>query len=244
MQLIPAIDLLDGRCVRLLHGDFNQVTEYGSSALDLAGAYADAGARWLHVVDLAASRDGENADSSSLFELLNHAPQQVQTGGGVRNRGDVEARLENGADRVVIGSLCATQPAQFSRWLEEIGAQRLVAALDVRIDEAGTPWPRIYGWTEGAERDLWSYLDEFSQAGLVHLLCTDISRDGALTGPNTGLYQEITQRYPGLELQASGGVSSLEDLRTLTTTGAAGAITGKALLDGLFSVREALEVLQ
>jgi len=243
MKLIPAIDLLDGACVRLLHGDFNQVTVYSDRALDLATTYAEAGAEWLHVVDLAASRDGEGADSSALFGLLGNAPQKVQTGGGVRGEGDIVERLENGADRVVIGSLCVTRPDRFKAWLRSFGPDRLVAALDIQRDRDGVPWPRIHGWTEGADRTLWSFLDEFSDAGLRHLLCTDISRDGALSGPNTVLYREIVMRYPGLRLQASGGVAGLEDLRDLAQAGAHAAITGKALLDGLFTVEEALEVL-
>jgi phosphoribosylformimino-5-aminoimidazole carboxamide ribotide isomerase len=244
MQLIPAIDLLNGACVRLLHGDFNECKVYDSSALDLANSYHAAGAQWLHVVDLAASRDGERADSSDLFNLLNNAPQKVQTGGGVRNEGDVVERLENGAEKVVIGSLCVTQPGSFKQWLREFGNDKLVAALDIQRDEHGVPYPRIYGWTEGAERTLWSYLDEFSSAGLQHLLCTDISRDGALTGPNAGLYSEIIRRYPQLNVQGSGGVANLNDLRELKKTGASGAITGKALLEGLFTVNEALKVLK
>ncbi len=243
MQLIPAIDLLNGQCVRLLHGDFNQCTVYEASALKLARSYHAAGAQWLHVVDLAASRDGEAADCSNLFKLLNNAPQKIQTGGGVRSEGDIVERLENGADRVVIGSLCVTEPGSFKDWLSKFGAGKLVAALDVLRNEQGVPYPRIYGWTEESERSLWSLLDEFTGAGLEHLLCTDISRDGALTGPNTALYEEIVLRYPELRLQASGGVATLDDLRTLKKTGADGAITGKALLDGLFSVDEALEVL-
>lgn len=244
MQLIPAIDLLDGRCVRLLHGDFRQVTSYDHSAIALAQSYSEAGAEWLHVVDLAASRDGEGADTGPLLDLLENAPQKVQTGGGVRGKGDVIERLEHGAERVVVGSLCATEPEVFRGWMDDIGPDRLVAALDVRLDDNGTPWPRIYGWTEGADRDLWSYLDEFSAAGLKHLLCTDISRDGALSGPNTMLYHDIVLRYPDLEVQASGGVSTLHDLRMLAKSGASGAITGKALLDGLFTVAEALDVLR
>lgn len=243
MQLIPAIDLLNGQCVRLLHGNFDQCKVYGSSAAELARAYASAGADWLHVVDLAASRDGERADSSDLFKLLNDAPQKVQTGGGVRGATDITKRLENGADRVVIGSLCVTDPEFFKNCLQEFGEQNLVAALDVRLNSIGVPYPRIHGWTEGSDRTLWQLLDEFSAAGLKHLLCTDISRDGAMSGPNTGLYTEIVQRYPDLELQASGGVSRLDDLLALRSTGASGAITGKALLEGVFSVSEALEIL-
>jgi phosphoribosylformimino-5-aminoimidazole carboxamide ribotide isomerase len=244
MQLIPAIDLLDGRCVRLLHGDFEQVTHYPVSPAELARNYADAGAKWLHVVDLAASRDGLDADTSVLFELLGQAPQSVQTGGGVRNSDDISRRLDAGAARVVIGSLSVKDTRVFISWLEYFGAEKLVAALDIRIDDQGIPWPRIHGWTSRGDRNLWQLLDQLAGAGLSHLLCTDISRDGALNGPNLELYSEITSRYPQLQLQASGGVSSLDDLEDLKPTGATGVITGKALLDKRFTVIEALEALR
>jgi phosphoribosylformimino-5-aminoimidazole carboxamide ribotide isomerase len=244
MILIPAIDLLDGRCVRLLHGDFNQVTQYASSAKALAADYASAGAEWLHVVDLAASRDGERANTDALFELLKAAGQSVQTGGGVRAEKDVAARLEAGASRVVIGSLCASDSGLFIEWLSKFGEDRLVAALDVRVDDDGVPWPRIHGWTKRAEQDLWQILDQLVDGGLKHLLCTDISRDGAMSGPNLGLYTGIVQRYPGISLQASGGVSKLDDLEALKGSGATGVITGKALLEKTFSVTEALAVLR
>jgi phosphoribosylformimino-5-aminoimidazole carboxamide ribotide isomerase len=243
MELIPAIDLLDGRCVRLMHGDFDRCKVYEHDATSLAVRYANEGARWLHVVDLAASRDGQKADTRPLFRLLEHAPQSVQTGGGVRNRADIRARLDGGADRVVVGSVCTNDPQRFSRWLTEFGANRLVAALDVRLDETGIPWPRTHGWTREAASDLWQLLDYYSGHGLHHLLCTDIGRDGAMTGPNTNLYREITSRYPDLAVQASGGVSGLRDLRDLSTSGAESVITGKALLEGCFTVREALEAL-
>ena len=242
MELIPAIDLLDGRCVRLRQGDFNQVTFYAAEPIELARSYA-VDANRLHVVDLAASRDGEAADTGPLFRLLGAAVQQVQTGGGVRHRSDVEARLKAGASRVVVGSVCAGQPQRFARWLRSFGPASLVAALDVHIDDKGVPWPRIYGWTEDAGRPLHDLLDELTDAGLVHLLCTDIGRDGAMRGPNVELYRALSARYPGLEIQASGGVSTLEDLRRLSATGAAGVITGRALLDGVFTVPEALGAL-
>jgi phosphoribosylformimino-5-aminoimidazole carboxamide ribotide isomerase len=244
MILIPAIDLLDGRCVRLLHGDFEQVTHYPATPAALADSYAKSGAQWLHVVDLAASRDGAKADTTALFELLGHVQQSVQTGGGVRNATDISNRLNAGASRVVIGSLSVTDSRQFIRWLEQFGAEKLVAALDIRIDANGIPWPRIHGWTGQGDRDMWQLLDELVAGGLKHLLCTDISRDGALSGPNLDLYSEITSRYPDLLLQASGGVSSLADLEQLKPTRAAGVITGKALLEKRFSVAEALDVLR
>jgi phosphoribosylformimino-5-aminoimidazole carboxamide ribotide isomerase len=244
MQLIPAIDLLDGRCVRLLHGDFNKTQFYAVDPVALASDYATAGAELLHVVNLAAARDGKSADSSALLDLLNHAPMAVQTGGGVRSSSDVQLRLDNGASRVVVGSLCVTETEHFIRWISQFGAERMVAALDVQIGTDGVPWPRIFGWTKDSDRPLWSLLDELADRGLRHLLCTDISRDGAMTGPNLGLYRQLVQRYPQLEIQASGGVSSLEDLRQLVQTGAAAAISGKALLDGVYTVAEGLEALQ
>jgi phosphoribosylformimino-5-aminoimidazole carboxamide ribotide isomerase len=243
MYLIPSIDLLDGDVVRLRHGDFTDCSRYEVDAVQLACAYAEAGAGWLHVVDLAASRDGAKADTGPLLRLLRAAPQAVQTGGGVRGPDDIRLRLEQGAQRVVVGTVCVTQPERFIAWLEEFGVDRLVAALDVALDENGLPWPRSHGWTEAAGRTLWDLLDELSNQGLRHLLCTDTGKDGALHGPNLALYHELARRYPTLEVQASGGIAGLRDLRELSHTGAAAAITGKALLEGCFTVREALEAL-
>ncbi len=243
MQLIPAIDLLHGDVVRLHRGNFDDCTYYEVSAVQLAREYAAAGAQWLHVVDLAASRDGDAADLEGLLRVLGHAPQSVQTGGGVRTGADIGKRLENGADRVVVGTVCVAQTPRFLRWLDEFGAGRIVSALDVIFDDSGIPWPRIHGWTKRAERNLWELLDELTAHGLKHLLCTDISKDGALGGPNLELYRQLAERFPDLEVQASGGVSGLRDLQKLKATGAAAAITGKALLEGCFTVQEALEAL-
>lgn len=243
VQIIPAIDLLDGSCVRLLHGDFDKCKVYELDAVRLASTYASEGAEWLHVVDLAASRDGLSADIRPLLRLLENTRQSVQTGGGVRGEADIVTRLEHGAGRIVVGSLSVTEPDRFAAWLGEFGEDRLVAALDVRIDEDGTPWPRTHGWTRGSGQTLWDLLDFHVQNGLKHLLCTDIGRDGAMTGPNFDLYRDITRRYPNLEVQASGGVSGLQDLKKLSGTGVHSAITGKALLEGCFTVAEAMEAL-
>lgn len=243
MELIPAIDLLNGEVVRLRHGNFDECQHYDVTAMQLANSYAAAGAKWLHVVDLAASRDGDSTHPESLIELLAQASQSVQTGGGVRSGEDIGKRLESGADRVVIGTLCVEQTPRFLRWLSEFGAEHIVSALDVTFDSNGVPWPRIHGWTRRSDRNLWDLLDELTGHGLQHLLCTDISKDGALTGPNVGLYRALAKRYPGLEIQASGGVSGLRDLQHLKTTGIAAAVTGKALLEGCFTVEEALQAL-
>jgi phosphoribosylformimino-5-aminoimidazole carboxamide ribotide isomerase len=243
IDIIPAIDLLDGSCVRLLHGDFDRCKVYDLEAVRLANRYAREGAQWLHVVDLAASRDGAEADTRPLLRLLGSASQSVQTGGGVRGGDDIRVRLDHGANRVVVGSISVTQPKRFVTWLENFGPEKLVAALDVRLDDDGIPWPRTHGWTQGSGTSLWQLLDFYADKGLKHVLCTDIGRDGAMTGPNVGLYRELTARYPNLRVQASGGVSCLRDLEELAVTGVDSAITGKALLEGCFTVSEALEVL-
>jgi len=243
MYIIPAIDLLDGDVVRLRQGDFGEAKHYPVTGTQLARKYAAAGANWLHVVDLAASRDGSSGQPEVLLQLLETATQSVQTGGGVRRGEDISKRLQHGAQRVVVGTICVTQTSLFLDWLGEFGTDRMVSALDVGFDAAGVPWPRTHGWTVGSERNLWDLLDELCTHGLKHLLCTDISKDGALGGPNLALYSELTERYPGLEVQASGGVSGLRDLEQLSATGVAAAITGKALLEGCFSIEEALGIL-
>lgn len=244
MQLLPAIDLLDGRCVRLLQGDFDRVTYYQRSPEQLANDYFGSNIEWLHVVDLAASRDGEHADSTALFELLSSASQLVQTGGGVRNEKDVQARLDAGAERVVVGSMAAQEPDRFRGWLEQFGPDALVAALDVQFDLTGTPLVRTNGWKKSSGKRLWDLLDVYSDTPLVHILCTDISKDGLLCGPNFSLYREICKRYPGFQVQASGGIRNIPDLVALATTGATAAISGKALLDGLFTAEDALVELE
>ncbi len=243
MYLIPSIDLLAGRVVRLRQGDFGKVSHYDVDAASLAEGYAAAGAEWLHVVDLEASRDGEGADTGPLMELIQAAPQSVQTGGGVRTVKDVAQRLRLGAERVVVGTICVTRPDRFALWLQAFGGERLVAALDFTLDESGVPWPRTHGWTEGGSRNLWDLMDELAGHGLRHVLCTDIGKDGALRGPNVELYSALAERYPGVQIQASGGISSLGDLQSLKQSGAAAAISGKALLEGRFTVQEALEAL-
>ncbi|HKJ17585.1 MAG TPA: 1-(5-phosphoribosyl)-5-[(5-phosphoribosylamino)methylideneamino] imidazole-4-carboxamide isomerase [Xanthomonadales bacterium] len=244
MYLIPAIDLLDGKCVRLRQGDFQQVTYYKKPSLTVAEEYAQAGAGWLHLVDLAASRDGTSASANQMFQILQSVSQRVQTGGGVRDTGDVEARLAAGASRVVVGSVAAESPDTFCRWLGWFGPDSLVAALDVKYDDNGVPRVKSQGWTRDSGRDLWSLLDQLADTRLKHLLCTDIGRDGLLNGPNLDLYREINHRYPDIEIQASGGIRDIPDLEALAATGAAAAISGKALLDGKYSVKDALAALE
>ena len=236
----PAIDVRGGRVVRLRQGDYAQETHYGDDPLALARRYANAGARWLHLVDLDAAHTG----GYGLLPLLDHIQGDgrlnVQTGGGVRNADDVHALLDAGAQRVVMGSLAVREPDRVLDWLESFGRECIVLALDTRRDTAGTWRLPVRGWTQDSGMELFALLDRYAAGGARHLLCTDIARDGMLGGPNVDLYTKLQERYPQLAIQASGGIRDMTDLMQLRAIGCAGAITGKALLDGALKLDEAL----
>jgi len=232
MILIPAIDLRHGRVVRLQQGDYDRETRYDESAVARALAYERAGAKVLHVVDLDAALDGGDGNLDLIGEICAALSISVQTGGGVRGRGDVEARLEAGAARVVIGSVCVRDPDRVCDWIPALGADRIVAGLDVKQDSGGRWIPQAAGWTEAGAFDLFALLDRLTSAGLEHLLCTDIARDGMLGGAGVDLYREIRTRQPGLRLQASGGIGREADLDAVAETGVHGCIVGRALLEG------------
>lgn len=238
MILYPAIDVLDGQVVRLEKGDFNAVTEYGNDPVAVAEGYLKAGASWLHMVDLSGARDGARRQGD-LVARITATGIKVQTGGGVRSRADVEAILEAGASRAVVGSLAVTSPQTVIGWLNEFGPEAITAAFDVRIVNA-TPYPTAKGWTEVSARTLGELLEDYRRAELSHALVTDVGRDGMLQGPNTELYRDLALARPDLRWQASGGVSSLDDLTALKEAGADGAIIGKALFEGRFTLEEAL----
>ncbi|MEE2566738.1 1-(5-phosphoribosyl)-5-[(5-phosphoribosylamino)methylideneamino]imidazole-4-carboxamide isomerase [Hyphobacterium marinum] len=238
MQLYPAIDLLDGRVVRLRQGAFDAVTDYGGDPLALADAWKGQGADWLHVVDLSGARDGAQAQLDTVAGIA-RTGLAIQSGGGIRSERDLACLYGSGVKRAVVGSLAVIDPDRVLRWLERFGADRIALAFDVRRVE-GVAYPAIRGWTETPGVTLDALLEIYSASGLRHALVTDIGRDGALNGPALDLYADLGRRYPDIAWQASGGVSSLADLRALRQAGVAGAITGRAVLDGRFSVREAL----
>jgi len=236
MDLIPAIDLRDGRCVRLLQGDFERETRYSVDPIELAVGYRDLGARWLHIVDLDGAKRGEPVNLALIERLKAAAGLEVQLGGGIRSRAHLEQALAV-ASRVVIGSLAVTEPLQVAAWLEEFGPERLTLALDVRI-EAGTPLLATHGWTRASSASLAEAIERYLPAGLRHVLCTDIDRDGALAGPNMALYRDCVDRWPTVAFQASGGVRDVADLEALATTGVAATVSGKALLEGRLKPEE------
>jgi phosphoribosylformimino-5-aminoimidazole carboxamide ribotide isomerase len=237
MLLIPAIDLKAGRCVRLYQGDFAAETVYSDDPLVILERYRGFGAELVHVVDLDGAKDGEQGNQSAVQALL-RAGIALQIGGGLRTLERVQRLLDQGADRVVIGSVAINQPDDVLRWMKVIDPRRVVLALDVRIDTEGTPLLTTHGWQQTASITPWSLIERFQDAGLTHVLCTDVARDGALVGPNVALYAEAVRRFPRIQWQASGGVAQARDLWALRECGAAAAISGKALLENKIPVEE------
>jgi len=238
MELIPAIDLRSGRVVRLFQGDFDAETRYELTAEELYGRYARAGARRLHVVDLDGAREGQAGNRNIIAGLAALGILKLQSGGGLRSSRHVKALLASGVERAVIGSVAVTEPGEVGEWFSEFGPDRLVLALDVRVDAAGTPHVATHGWRQQSAISLWDMVRRYLGAGLRHVLCTDVSRDGAMTGPNLSLYREAMARFPDLLWQASGGVRDAADLRALADTGVAAAVSGKALIEGHITLEE------
>ncbi len=238
MTVIPAIDLRDGQCVRLYQGDFDRQTSYAKDPVALALEYEAKGFGSLHIVDLDGARSGTQQNQEIIRRIIESSNLTIQLGGGIRTDSQVDDWLTTGLARVVIGSLAITEPGRVCGWLKNYGPERIVLALDVNIDAIGVPRVATHGWRQAADMTLWQCLDQYVPAGIQHVLCTDISRDGAMTGPNLALYTEFIDKYPGIQLQASGGVRSIDDVIALRKTGASAAISGRALLDGKITARE------
>ena len=239
MLLIPAIDLRGGQCVRLLQGRFDAETVYASDPLEVLERYLTLGARQVHVVDLDGARDGSQGNRAVIGRIAGRAGRgAIQVGGGVRTREVAEELFDLGVARAVVGSVAVTQPDEVASWLGEFGPERVVLAFDVRLDEAGTPHLATHGWERQTQTSLWDAVERYLPAGLRHVLCTDVARDGALSGPNVPLYAECVRRYPEIAWQASGGVSAAADLHELAATGATAVISGRALLEGRLTAEE------
>jgi phosphoribosylformimino-5-aminoimidazole carboxamide ribotide isomerase len=237
-EVIPAIDLRGGQVVRLRQGDYAQETRYDSNPRDLAARYADAGARWLHVVDLDGARVGD-LSNLAVIQAMAKADMQVQAGGGVRTEEDVQRLFAAGVTRVVVGSIAIRDPERVVEWLNRHGADRFTIALDTRWRNGHWSLPSA-GWTAEEARTLNELAPWYAEKGARQLLCTDIDRDGMLAGFNLDLYQHLAKIAPELAVQASGGVRALEDIRAARNAGASAVILGRALLEGRFTLEEAL----
>jgi phosphoribosylformimino-5-aminoimidazole carboxamide ribotide isomerase len=237
MLLMPAIDLRQGRCVRLFQGDFGAETRYEHEPHELLLRYRGLGASWLHVVDLDGAKEGMLANRSVITALASQRAVRLQVGGGVRSAAAIDDLLRLGVERVIVGSAAVERPAEVSDWIARFGPERICLALDVRIDSRG-PVVRTRGWTEGTAVTLWEAVERYPRGTIKHVLCTDIERDGAMSGPNVELYQAATRRFPELAWQASGGVRDAADLRALAACGVAAAVSGKALLEERITAEE------
>ena len=240
--LIPAIDIRNGRVVRLTQGDYDRETVYGDDPVAVARGYADEGAEWLHLVDLDAARFGGYTQLPLVERLKAETGLRLQTGGGIRAAQDVELLLNAGVERVVVGTQAVRRPSLVSAWLRRYGSEHLTLALDTRQDDSGVWRLPVSGWTEASVSTLDQMIAIYSQVGLKHVLCTDISRDGMLTGFNIELYQQLASRWPQLNIQASGGVNSLDDISAARNAGASGAILGRALLEQRFTLADAMRI--
>lgn len=236
MIIYPAMDLMSGRCVRLSQGRFDDVTTYPADPARALAAFAEAGAEWSHVVDLDGARARAPVQHDLISSLAGSVPQKLQVAGGFRTVEQISRMLEAGAGRVVIGSLAVSDPERVNAFLTEFGGDRIALALDVNVVD-GTPVVATHGWTEDSGLTLWDVAALYPSAR--HLLVTDIGRDGMLTGPNFALLDQVADLLPLLQVQASGGVSCLDDLKQLRT---AGAIVGKALWEGRIDLKEAIRL--
>ena len=239
-MIIPALDLIDGKVVRLYQGDYDQKTVYSDDPQSLYTIYNEQGANWLHLVDLDGAKDITQRQLGVIESLIKNTPAKVQVGGGVRTEADVKGLLDAGAHRVVIGSTAVKEPEMVAGWMEKYGPEHIVLALDINIDAEGNKIVAVSGWQEASGQTIESLLEIYMKVGLKHVLCTDISKDGTLTGSNVDLYKEMAVAFPSVAWQASGGIGSLDDIADVARSGAQGMIVGRALLEGKFTVEEAI----
>jgi len=242
--LYPALDIRQGKVVRLLQGDYQKQTTYTDDPLSYAKAFAQAGAQWLHLVDLDAAKSGGYTLIPLLKQITTHTSLKIQTGGGVRSQDDVARIIEAGASRVVIGSLAVSEPDNVKTWLEKFGNEHITIALDTRQDTYGQWGLPVHGWTQVGAANLDAVALSYAQRGMKHLLCTDIARDGMLSGPNIDLYAYLRQLLPDVMIQASGGVRDSDDIVAAQRAGCNGSVLGKALLEGKLSLTQALSAIK
>lgn len=233
IELIPAIDIIDGKCVRLTKGDYNEKTVYGSSPLDLARRFEAIGYKRLHIVDLDGAKSKHIVNIGILKDITSNTSLKVDFGGGIKTDDDIEKAFDNGAAMVTVGSIAVTNPELLKTWLDRYGTERIILGADVRNGRIS-----INGWKEDSDTDLLPFLKHYAEIGVRNVLCTEISKDGTLTGPATSLYKRIMTTYRDLYLIASGGVSGMEDIKELDREGIPAVVFGKAIYEGRINLEE------
>ena len=238
MEIIPAIDLIDGKCVRLTQGDYQQKKEYSSNPLEVAQRFADHGIRRLHLVDLDGAKQKKVVNLRVLEQITSQTSLAVDFGGGVQSDEDLQRVLGAGAQQVTGGSIAVRQPEVFQAWLERYGADKIILGADAKDRRVA-----VSGWQEQVAVDVIEYIEDYHQKGVQYVICTDVAKDGLLQGPSFELYEEILRTTPDVRLVASGGITSTHDLRKLQSLGVYGAIIGKALYEGNIKLTDLAEFL-
>lgn len=233
IELIPAIDIIGGKCVRLTKGDYQQKTVYRDSPVEVAKEFEVLGFKRLHVVDLDGAKSKHIVNHEVLRGITTETSLKVDFGGGIKTDGDIEAAFGAGASMVTVGSIAVTQPELFLRWLAKYGAERMILGADVRQGKIS-----INGWKEDSDQDLLPFLRTYIDAGVRNVLCTEISKDGTLGGPAITLYRQVMDEYPGLHLIASGGVASQDDIKALEAAGIPAVVFGKAIYEGRIDLKK------
>ncbi|SDL29480.1 phosphoribosylformimino-5-aminoimidazole carboxamide ribotide isomerase [Catalinimonas alkaloidigena] len=233
MHIIPAIDIIDGKCVRLTQGDYAQKKEYAADPLDMALRFEDAGLQRLHVVDLDGAREKRVINYRVLERLASKTGLHIDFGGGIQSDDDLRIAFECGAKQITGGSIAVREPDTFERWLKEYGPEKIILGADARDMKIA-----VSGWQESSGRHIFDFLEEYQERGVRYAISTDVAKDGLLQGPSIHLYQELRDRFPDLHVIASGGVSSLKDLEELEEVGVWGVIVGKAIYEGRIQLKD------
>lgn len=236
IELIPAIDIIAGKCVRLTKGDYDQKSEYGEP-IEMAREFERIGFKRLHMVDLDGAKSKHIVNSKVLSQVTSETSLTVDFGGGIKTHNDIEAAFKAGAKMVTIGSIAVTQPTLFTWWLSKYGPDRIILGADVRNGKIS-----INGWKDDSTEDLLPFLKKYVDAGVKNVLCTEISKDGTLTGPAFELYADVMKKYPDLHLIASGGVSSIDDIKALDAIGVPAVVFGKAIYEGKIDLKELVKL--
>lgn len=233
MRIIPAIDIIDGKCVRLKQGDYTQKIVYNDNPLDVAKSFEDAGLTHLHLVDLDGAKAGKVVSWDVVERITTNTKLHVDFGGGIKTYEEILRLLNLGVYQVNLGSISVKEPIKILDWIKQFGAEKIILSADVKNEMIS-----INGWQDSAAINIMTFLKDYVQKGIEHVTCTDISTDGMLTGPNIELYEKILLSFPQLNMIASGGVSCVDDLRELKRIGVDGVIVGKAIYEGKISLRE------
>jgi phosphoribosylformimino-5-aminoimidazole carboxamide ribotide isomerase len=238
MLIIPAIDVIDGKCVRLTKGDYDTKKIYNDDPLKVAKEFEENGITHLHLVDLDGAKKGAVVNWKVLESIASKTKLQVDFSGGIKTRQSAEQAFDHGASQIAVGSLAAKNPKEFVDWIWAFGEEKLILGADVKDGMIA-----VAGWQESSGKDIYSFLDFYFEEGIDYVLCTDVSKDGMMQGPSVDLYKEIIEDYAELKLIASGGVSSMDDLRQLKEIGCYAAIVGKVFYEGKISLQELKEFL-